>query len=318
MAQGPPPRDPIAAAAARARVPEWLLRRLVSAESGGNQGAVSSAGARGAAQLMPGTAAGLEKKYGIDTSSIEGNILGGAYYLREQLDRFKRPDLALSAYNSGPGGSESSGRVENFAETQAYVKKILGGQTGAVSGGVAAARPTPAATTSPEPDLRRQLAMALIQQRRGGQRDPQALVSLVARMRGNAAPGSPPASSPVAGAATPAPEPHDAHGDPGGFVPEFKTRLAAMVAASGGRLKITSGYRSPERQAQLYAAALKKYGSEQAARKWVAPPGKSKHGEGVAADLGGDLDWAHKNAARFGLYFPMSWEPWHVEIRGSR
>jgi hypothetical protein len=110
----------------------------------------------------------------------------------------------------------------------------------------------------------------------------------------------------------------NASGDPGGFVPEFEKRLNRMVAASGGRIRMTSGYRSQSHQARLFADAVKRYGSEEAARKWVAPPGKSKHGAGMAADLAGDLDWAHRNARKFGLHFPMSWEKWHVELQGSR
>lgn len=104
----------------------------------------------------------------------------------------------------------------------------------------------------------------------------------------------------------------------GGFTDDFQRRLDALIAASGDRLKVSSGYRSPERQAKLFSAAVKKYGSEAAARKWVAPPGKSRHGMGIAADLGGDLAWARNNARRFGLYFPMSWENWHIEPQGSR
>lgn len=103
-----------------------------------------------------------------------------------------------------------------------------------------------------------------------------------------------------------------------GFRPSFAEKLNALVAASGGKLSVSSGFRSPEHQAKLYANAVKKYGSEQAARKWVAPPGKSNHGRGIAADLSGDLGWARQNAAKFGLRFPMSWEDWHVEELGSR
>lgn len=102
---------------------------------------------------------------------------------------------------------------------------------------------------------------------------------------------------------------------------DFANRLQQLVAASGGRITITSGYRSPERQAQLFANAVAKYGSEAAARKWVAPPGKSNHGRGIAADLGfadaAAREWAHANAARFGLHFPMGWEPWHIEPVGG-
>lgn len=98
----------------------------------------------------------------------------------------------------------------------------------------------------------------------------------------------------------------------------FAAKLNALIAASGGRLRITSGYRSVQRQKELFDAAVRKYGSVAAARKYVAPPGHSKHNEGIAADLSGDLAWAHAHAAQFGLYFPMSWETWHIEPVGSR
>jgi hypothetical protein len=101
--------------------------------------------------------------------------------------------------------------------------------------------------------------------------------------------------------------------DTDGFTDDFSARLNALIKASGGKLSITSGYRSADYQAKLYAEAVKKYGSEAAARKWVAPPGKSNHGRGIAADIGGDLSWARANAAKFGLHFPMSWENWHIE-----
>lgn len=91
-----------------------------------------------------------------------------------------------------------------------------------------------------------------------------------------------------------------------------------LIAASGGRVKITSGKRSTQRQSQLWAQALKKYGSPAAARKWVAPPGRSKHDRGEAYDLGGDIALAAKLAPQFGLHRPMSHEPWHFELAGSR
>lgn len=95
-----------------------------------------------------------------------------------------------------------------------------------------------------------------------------------------------------------------------------------MIADSGGKAKINSRRRSTKRQAQLWEAALKKYGSPEKARKWVAPPGKSKHEHGLAIDLGyadaATRKWFHDNAARYGLEFPLSNEPWHVEIKGSR
>lgn len=107
----------------------------------------------------------------------------------------------------------------------------------------------------------------------------------------------------------------------------FAGQLAAMVTAAEaalgpGVVKITSAFRSVERQAELFEQAVRKYGSEAEARKWVAPPGKSNHNAGLAADLDfanpAARAWVHGNAARFGLGFPMSWEPWHIEPANAR
>ncbi|RVG08625.1 D-alanyl-D-alanine carboxypeptidase family protein [Sinorhizobium meliloti] len=106
-----------------------------------------------------------------------------------------------------------------------------------------------------------------------------------------------------------------------GMQPEFRSRLSAFLAAAqseAGKIAVTSGYRTAERQAQLFAEAVKKYGSEEAARKWVAPPGKSMHGKGQAADLGFESEavkrWAHENAAAYGLVFRLKNEDWHIEM----
>ena len=117
-----------------------------------------------------------------------------------------------------------------------------------------------------------------------------------------------------------------------GLDPRFASSVWDMLQAAeadGLNLRITSAYRSPEVQARLWENALAKYGSEQAARKWVAPPGKSKHNKGVAVDFAGpggllrdanspEAQWIAANAARFGLDVPMSWEPWQVEMAGAR
>jgi hypothetical protein len=103
----------------------------------------------------------------------------------------------------------------------------------------------------------------------------------------------------------------------GDLQPQFAADLQRMIAAQGGGITPFSGFRSPARQAELYKAAVAKYGSEQAARKWVAPPGKSHHGFGTAVDLRyadeAARTWAHANAARYNLRFPMAHEPWHIE-----
>lgn len=101
----------------------------------------------------------------------------------------------------------------------------------------------------------------------------------------------------------------------------FGSSLQALIAASGGRIYIVSGFRTREQQTKLYNAAVAKHGAANAG-KWAAKPGSSHHEIGVAADLGfaddAAREWAHQNAARFGLRFPMSWEPWHIEPFGAR
>ncbi|MCG5237117.1 M15 family metallopeptidase [Xanthobacter oligotrophicus] len=113
----------------------------------------------------------------------------------------------------------------------------------------------------------------------------------------------------------------------------FATNLAAMIqdAPSGIRdgLGILSGYRTVQRQQELWDDAVKKYGSPEAARKWVAPPGNSQHNHGSAIDLAYNgqslakapkevVDWVHTNAGKYGLHFPMTNEPWHIEPAGAR
>ncbi|MDH0113375.1 D-alanyl-D-alanine carboxypeptidase family protein [Rhizobium pusense] len=111
-----------------------------------------------------------------------------------------------------------------------------------------------------------------------------------------------------------------------GMQSSFQQKLATMIASMPDDLKgsvtVNSGYRSPERQQQLWFEALKKYGSPEAARKWVAPPGNSQHNKGNAADLGYTSDaarqWVHQNAGNYGLSFPMKHEPWHIEDETAR
>lgn len=102
----------------------------------------------------------------------------------------------------------------------------------------------------------------------------------------------------------------------------FNQAVNKLIAEAGHQVQVTSGKRSTARQAELWQEALQKYGDPAIARKWVAPPGKSKHEIGLAKDLkfASDAvrDWVHGNAARFGLHFPLDNEPWHIEPIGSR
>jgi soluble lytic murein transglycosylase-like protein len=103
-------------------VPEDLFLRLVQQESGWNVVAVSSKGATGLAQLMPETA----KILGVDIADPEANLDGGARYLRMMFDKFGTWELALAAYNAGPGAVEAYNGIPPYAETENYVKAILG------------------------------------------------------------------------------------------------------------------------------------------------------------------------------------------------
>lgn len=100
-----------------------LFVKQAKQESGYNPYAVSKAGAQGVFQLMPGTA----KELGVtDPFDVAQNISGGISYMGQQLNRFKDPAMALAAYNAGPQRVINAGGIPNIAETQDYVKRILG------------------------------------------------------------------------------------------------------------------------------------------------------------------------------------------------
>lgn len=111
-----------------------------------------------------------------------------------------------------------------------------------------------------------------------------------------------------------------------GVNPIFWERLNALLtdaSAKGYNVTVTSGWRSYSSQRSLWDNSNRPC-SERG--KWVACPGGSRHGFGIAADLsfngtscsgGWDCNeaakWVHANAANYGLKFRMSWEPWHIE-----
>jgi soluble lytic murein transglycosylase-like protein len=115
-------RGRVAQLAAKYDISPTLLEAVVWQESRWQPGAVSPAGARGLAQLMPGTA----REMGVDPADPHANLEGGARYLRIQLDTFGGDlEKALAAYNAGPGRVQKAGGIPRIRETQNYVAAIM-------------------------------------------------------------------------------------------------------------------------------------------------------------------------------------------------
>jgi len=111
-----------------------------------------------------------------------------------------------------------------------------------------------------------------------------------------------------------------------GLNPRFSTAIDTMFAAAPPEIRsglgIGSGFRSVAEQQVLYDQAMATYGSNTVPGHQVAAPGHSQHNFGMAVDLSfGSPEaraWAHENAPRFGMHFPVPGEDWHVELVDGR
>lgn len=290
-----------------------IVRSVMGAESGGEAdpaAALSDAGAAGLMQLMPGTARQVAKQLGLqhvvemdDTALQEywktpagqrNNVRIGTVYLGQQIKKFGGDlEAALIAYNAGPENAVkflNAGRDYNALpkpqETLPYVKKVMAGYRGVTIEG------------DTSEDIQRAVSGA---GKRYYDGDSKAfLKQKLQRQHGPAAID--------------------------GLSDDMSDRLAAMMNDAPPFVKdgldILSAYRSVERQRELWEASDK-------SGKWVARPGNSQHNHGNSSDLGWKggkfaqapkevRDWVHANAEKYGLTFPMSYEPWHIETAEAR
>jgi soluble lytic murein transglycosylase-like protein len=115
-------RGHVAQLAAKYDISPMLLEAMVWQESRWNETARSPVGARGLAQLMPGTA----RMMGVNPDDPHANLEGGARYLRMQLDTFDGDlEKALAAYNAGPARVIRAGGIPAIRETRNYVAAIM-------------------------------------------------------------------------------------------------------------------------------------------------------------------------------------------------
>lgn len=264
-------------------------------------------GAAGPMQFIPSTWArhGRDGDHDghVDVQDIDDAAAGAAAYLCS-LNAHTDPTAALNAYNSGDPTGRAGGR-----ETAAYTPAVLD-YANQLDQAIANAAQEAAAAPA-ERSVLAAVDRGLVAAWETAGRavcGPDTPTACHAWQRADHAAFS---TGPAAVAPPPAPRRLDR---PDRLDPTFGAALDQLIADAPGRITITSGWRSLEQQTELWEASDK-------TGRWVAPPGRSNHERGLAADLDYATPaveaWAHTNAARYRLTFPMPWEPWHIEPQGA-
>lgn len=268
--------------------PGNIIDAMISVESTGNAGAVSSKGALGLMQVMPGTAAEIAQELGdrnfprtpeAQAAYLKNPDVSRAYgqhYFEKMLSRYDGDvDAALIAYNGGAERADkwlAAGRDDSVIpqESANYYKKVR-----AKADGVTGKLPA-----FPE-------ANKFLKTRLAAQHGPE-------------------------------------HID--GMVPQFQARLAGLISAAPPEIRdglgIFSGRRTTERQRELWLA------SDRTGRDVARPGhSRHEHGDAADLSFNGKSlkdapehvrKWVHDNAATFGLKFPIGHEPWHIEMQETR
>lgn len=286
------------AAARRHGVDPGVFARQIGQESGFRPGARSPAGALGIAQIMPETAAGWH----VDPMNPAQALDAAAKNMARYVHQYGSYENALRAYNAGPGAIQAS---KGYAETNNYVRTILGGHTPSAgparsSSPRSAGQPPSTATTittTPGVDNRQERVRALqsfLADRTRGERP--SMTDLALQIRGlrdvpattststvedDSAPGH--GGTGATGVQAGSPRQHGTANFEGHTVAAWIKPALQYARRQGWRGQVTSGYRSVGEQAQLY----KEFQAGTRAGP-VAKPGTSHHG--MADYPGGAVD----------------------------
>ena len=304
-----------------------LIDAIIAVESSGDPNVVSPRGARGLMQIMPETgreiASELNDRGALELSDADfkEHLLNpqvsrtyGAHYLKKMLTRYDGDvEAALIAYNGGPARADAwlkAGRLDSVlpAETAAYYKKVLARLDGKLSDKIQDRIET--GETKP---------LSFVDFARRGGEQTQDAATVLRSMAGKTVNFE-------------------------GMKPEVMDRVAAMLQAMPEPLRntvrITSGFRDPQTQADIVARKLRERGLPVtrealerglpgiAAGVVIGPDGsvvgtKSRHGRGEAVDIHGSpeaLAWLHANSERFGMINPPSIrasDPVHFQMHGA-